>query len=304
MNQSINQSINQSKSVIIAGNGTSLKSIDYSLLPKDYDVFRCNQFYFEDHYFLGKKIKKVFFNYSVIFEQYYTFLQLIKNNEYEYADIILSSFLNLGHSELKKIQSLLPQIDLGHNYLKKLRAFDTHLQYHELYEDKRITSGVYMCAVATAMGYKDLYLTGIDFYQEKGNPYAFHHQKENIIKLLPSFSQSKSQSNIHSMEYDLSALHFLQKHYGINIYCISPESPLCNYFPLSLLNNPITFLPEEKKNYTQDILIPPESVYKKIGIYSKPRIYQNLIFRLIWDILRLPNDIKHALKAKKMRLRK
>ncbi|WP_373421156.1 alpha-2,3-sialyltransferase [Haemophilus influenzae] len=300
----MNQSINQSKSVIIAGNGTSLKSIDYSLLPKDYDVFRCNQFYFEDHYFLGKKIKKVFFNYSVIFEQYYTFLQLIKNNEYEYADIILSSFLNLGHSELKKIQSLLPQIDLGHNYLKKLRAFDTHLQYHELYEDKRITSGVYMCAVATAMGYKDLYLTGIDFYQEKGNPYAFHHQKENIIKLLPSFSQSKSQSNIHSMEYDLSALHFLQKHYGINIYCISPESPLCNYFPLSLLNNPITFLPEEKKNYTQDILIPPESVYKKIGIYSKPRIYQNLIFRLIWDILRLPNDIKHALKAKKMRLRK
>nr|PRK35083.1 Alpha-2,3-sialyltransferase (CST-I) [Haemophilus influenzae] len=216
----------------------------------------------------------------------------------------MSSFLNLGHSELKKIQSLLPQIDLGHNYLKKLRAFDTHLQYHELYEDKRITSGVYMCAVATAMGYKDLYLTGIDFYQEKGNPYAFHHQKENIIKLLPSFSQSKSQSNIHSMEYDLSALHFLQKHYGINIYCISPESPLCNYFPLSLLNNPITFLPEEKKNYTQDILIPPESVYKKIGIYSKPRIYQNLIFRLIWDILRLPNDIKHALKAKKMRLRK
>ncbi|HHF3692462.1 TPA: alpha-2,3-sialyltransferase [Haemophilus influenzae] len=299
-----NQSINQSKSVIIAGNGTSLKSIDYSLLPKDYDVFRCNQFYFEDHYFLGKKIKKVFFNYSVIFEQYYTFLQLIKNNEYEYADIILSSFLNLGNSELKKIQGLLPQIDLGHNYLKKLRALDTHLQYHELYENKRITSGVYMCAVATAMGYKDLYLTGIDFYQEKGNPYAFHHQKENIIKLLPSFSKNKSQSDIHSMEYDLNALYFLQKHYGVNIYCISPESPLCNYFPLSPLNNPFTFIPEEKKNYTQDILIPPKSVYKKFGAYSKPRIYQNLVFRLIWDILRLPNDIKKALKAKKMRLRK
>ncbi|HHF2837085.1 TPA: alpha-2,3-sialyltransferase, partial [Haemophilus influenzae] len=292
---------------IIAGNGTSLKSIDYSLLPKDYDVFRCNQFYFEDHYFLGKKIKKVFFNCSVIFEQYYTFMQLIKNNEYEYADIILSSFLNLGDSELKKIQrleKLLPQIDLGHSYLKKLRAFDAHLQYHELYENKRITSGVYMCAVATAMGYKDLYLTGIDFYQEKGNPYAFHHQKENIIKLLPSFSKNKSQSDIHSMEYDLNALYFLQKHYGVNIYCISPESPLCNYFPLSPLNNPFTFIPEEKKNYTQDILIPPKSVYKKIGKYSKPRIYQNLVFRLIWDILRLPNDIKKALKAKKMRLRK
>ncbi|HHF6798309.1 TPA: alpha-2,3-sialyltransferase, partial [Haemophilus influenzae] len=37
----------------------------------------------------------------------------------------------------------------------------------------------------------------------------------------------------------------------------------------------------------------------KIGIYSKPRIYQNLIFRLFRDILRLPNDIKHALKSRK-----
>ena len=217
---SINQSINQSKSVIIAGNGTSLKSIDYSLLPKDYDVFRCNQFYFEDHYFLGKKIKNV--------------------------------------------QKLLTQVDIGHYYLNKLPAFDAYLQYNELYENKRITSGVYMCAVATVMGYKDLYLTGIDFYQEKGNPYAFHHQKENIIKLLPSFSQNKSQSDIHSMEYDLNALYFLQKHYGVNIYCISPESPLCNYFPLSPLNNPITFILEEKKNYTQDILIPPKFVYKKL----------------------------------------
>ncbi len=49
------------------------------------------------------------------------------------------------------------------------------------------------------------------------------------------------------MEYDLNTS-FLQKHYGINIYCISPESPLCNYFYLSLLNVNY-FSSEEKKNY-------------------------------------------------------
>ncbi|HDR1825404.1 TPA: CMP-Neu5Ac--lipooligosaccharide alpha 2-3 sialyltransferase, partial [Pasteurella multocida] len=38
------------KSVIVAGNGKSLAQIDYSLLPEKYDVFRCNQFYFEDSY--------------------------------------------------------------------------------------------------------------------------------------------------------------------------------------------------------------------------------------------------------------
>ncbi|EAH8352207.1 hypothetical protein EU780_08795, partial [Campylobacter coli] len=26
-----------------------------SLLPKDYDVFRCNEFYHEREYFIGKK---------------------------------------------------------------------------------------------------------------------------------------------------------------------------------------------------------------------------------------------------------
>ena len=39
------------KPIVIAGNGPSLAQIDYSLLPQDYDVFRCNQFYFEDKYF-------------------------------------------------------------------------------------------------------------------------------------------------------------------------------------------------------------------------------------------------------------
>ncbi|EAH6454264.1 alpha-2,3-sialyltransferase, partial [Campylobacter jejuni] len=48
------------KKVIIAGNGPSLKEIDYSRLPNDFDVFRCNQFYFEDKYYLGKKCKAVF----------------------------------------------------------------------------------------------------------------------------------------------------------------------------------------------------------------------------------------------------
>ena len=58
---------------------------------------------------------------------------------------------------------------------------------------------------------KIFYLTGIDFIKEKGNPYAFHHQTENIIKLLPYFFKNKSQSDIHSMEYDLNVTLFFTK---------------------------------------------------------------------------------------------
>ncbi|EFP3399602.1 alpha-2,3 sialyltransferase, partial [Campylobacter jejuni] len=42
---------------LVCGNGPSLKNIDYKRLPKQFDVFRCNQFYFEDRYFVGKDVK-------------------------------------------------------------------------------------------------------------------------------------------------------------------------------------------------------------------------------------------------------
>lgn len=53
--------INESKAVLIAGNGPSLGQIDYNRLPKEFDIFRCNQFYLEEEYFVGKKLRQLFF---------------------------------------------------------------------------------------------------------------------------------------------------------------------------------------------------------------------------------------------------
>ena len=41
------------ENVVVAGNGPSLKEIDYSRLPEKFDIFRTTQFYFEDKYYLG-----------------------------------------------------------------------------------------------------------------------------------------------------------------------------------------------------------------------------------------------------------
>lgn len=49
----------EKENVIVVGNGPSLKEIDYSKLPKDFDVFRTNTFFMEDKYYLGKKAKMV-----------------------------------------------------------------------------------------------------------------------------------------------------------------------------------------------------------------------------------------------------
>lgn len=159
------------KNVVIAGNGPSLKEIDYSRLPNDFDVFRCNQFYFEDKYYLGKKCKAVFYIPNLFFEQYYTLKHLIENQEYE-TELIMCSNFNLTYLEnenfLKSFYDYFPDAHLGYDFFKKLKEFNTYFKFHELYLNQRITSGIYMCAVAIVLGYKEIYLVGIDFYENVG----------------------------------------------------------------------------------------------------------------------------------------
>lgn len=112
------------KKVIIAGNGPSLKEIDYSRLPNDFDVFRCNQFYFEDKYYLGKKCKAVFYTPNFFFEQYYTLKHLIQNQEYE-TELIMCSNYNQAHLEnenfVKTFYDYFPDAHLGYDFFKQLR---------------------------------------------------------------------------------------------------------------------------------------------------------------------------------------
>ncbi len=290
----------QKNNVIIAGNGPSLKEIDYSKLPDDFDVFRCNQFYFEDKYYLGKKCKAVFYNPSLFFEQYYTLKHLIANQEYETELIICSNF-NQAHLESenfrKSFYDYFPDAYLGYDFFKQLKEFDAYFKFHEIYLNQRITSGIYMCAVAIALGYKEIYLTGIDFYQN-GSSYAFDTKQENLLKLAPNFKNDNSQYIGHNKNTDIKALEFLEKTYKINLYCLSPNSSLANFIEIAPNLNS-RFIAQEKNNYTKDILIPPKEAYVKFSKninLKKSKIKENIYFKIVKDLLRLPSDIKHYIK--------
>ncbi|EDO6994923.1 alpha-2,3 sialyltransferase [Campylobacter coli] len=285
---------------MIAGNGPSLKEIDYLKLPDDFDVFRCNQFYFEDKYYLGKKCKAVFYNPSLFFEQYYTLKHLIANQEYETELIICSNF-NQAHLESenfrKSFYDYFPDAYLGCDFFKQLKEFDAYFKFHEIYLNQRITSGIYMCAVAIALGYKEIYLTGIDFYQN-GSSYAFDTKQENLLKLAPNFKNDNSQYIGHNKNTDIKALEFLEKTYKINLYCLSPNSSLANFIEIAPNLNS-RFIAQEKNNYTKDILIPPKEAYVKFSKninLKKSKIKENIYFKIVKDLLRLPSDIKHYIK--------
>ncbi|EOH2944088.1 alpha-2,3-sialyltransferase, partial [Campylobacter jejuni] len=179
------------------------------------------------------------------------------------------------------------------------KEFNAYFKFHEIYLNQRITSGVYMCAVAIALGYKEIYLSGIDFYQN-GSSYAFDTKQENLLKLAPDFKNDRSHYIGHSKNTDLKALEFLEKTYKIKLYCLCPNSLLANFIQLAPNLNS-NFIIQEKNNYTKDILIPSSEAYgkfpKKIN-FKKIKIKENVYYKLIKDLLKLPSDIKHYFKGK------
>ncbi|SDD90430.1 alpha-2,3-sialyltransferase [Riemerella columbipharyngis] len=260
------------KIAVVAGNGPSLSNIDYSLLPEldQLDIFRCNQFYFEEKYFLGKDVKYAFYNPSLFFEQYYTSKQLISNNEYDIENIVCSTlgFCDTDRYSKENFDKIFVDCIYGYDIFKNLKDFNSFFRYNEIYNDRRITSGIYMCAIAIALGYKKIYIAGIDFYIGDKD-YAFNSKSSNLLKKKPEFSQELSKSYLHSINYDIEALLFLQKKYDIKFYSVCPNSPINQYIPLATrlhLGFPILPKPE---NFINDLFIPSPVAYGKIDILNR-----------------------------------
>ncbi|AJC88165.1 alpha-2,3-sialyltransferase [Campylobacter insulaenigrae] len=293
----------EEKNALICGNGPSLREIEYEKLPKNYDVFRCNQFYFEDKYYAGKNIQYAFFNPYVFFEQYYTIKNIIDKDEYDIKNIVCSSFgLESIDSRnlLEFFYNYFPDTIFGFDLIKQLKEFHSFIKFNEIYNEQRITSGIYMCAFAVAMGYKNIYISGIDFYSNKNQPYLFKYQTNNVLKLIPEF-KNEIKATIHSKNFDLKALEFLSKTYNVNFYSLNQNSELSKYIKLaSIIRGNNDFVIDNKpKDYIDDILLPANNTYKKFKKFPLPVIKNNLWFRLIKDLVRLPSDIKHYLKDKR-----
>ncbi len=154
------------KPIVIAGNGPSLAQIDYRRLPADFDAFRCNQFYFEDKYFLGKKVTGAFMRLHNIKHQFFNLKTLEHRGEYQIENIYaICPTLN---EEKHYIGEDYPEIISCYPYIKAMPEFDKLHQFYWLYYELTFTSTIWMLIIALAQGYKEIYLTGLDFYSGGG----------------------------------------------------------------------------------------------------------------------------------------
>ena len=259
----VNNIKNGNTACVVAGNGPSLAKIDYERLPLKFDAFRCNQFYFEDKYYLGKKVKFAFATSPILFEQSYTYKNIASRMEYEIDNIVVSDF-NLHIDKFYQIHEVFfKDIIRGSSHLSKLSDFFDFIRHNETNSNKRITSGIYMCAFAVALGYREIYITGIDLYKTN-EPYAFDSMKSNLLAINPGFKTIPN--TFHSAETDVEALQFLIDKYDAKFYSLCKDSPMTNHIPLAKCKNEFMMQPKNRsEDSIKDMLIPSQSAYEQLN---------------------------------------
>jgi len=275
--------MNKEKNVVICGNGPSMKEVDYSLLPEEFDVFRTNQFYFETEYFMGKKVSKAFFNPSSIFEQLYTVIQLRERGEYDIDDVVVTrlgfNFLSrLRHDDFDTFFGTLVKDDCFEK-IRSLEKFFNFLVYNEIYNNVRFTSGTALVAYAIALGYTNIFICGVDFYRTDGeSEYCFSKTNSNILQIYPAFSSHSSHSVSHDMNFDLKCLHFLKENYAINIYSLVRGSLVECEFGLSKeqTSTHLALRTQKPEGFIDDILIPSKQARSKFHKHFMDVAYQEI----------------------------
>ncbi len=279
----------QKKAVLVAGNGPSLKEIDYSLLPKEYDVFRCNHFYAEDKYYVGKKIKAAFFVVPYFFNEYYTMQKMIQNGDYECENIVCKMYNFQDRKEKifrENFKYFFPAAINGYDtFFHKLKNLSDMIDFDFCYEYKttEMVTGTYAICCAVACGYKEIYLAGMNFTDDK---YIYFDQK-----IEKSGDNDKGETRLHNKNTDLKILDFLQKHYNAKIMSICPNSSINQFIPLACSKNENNFhLIERPKDAIKIQLTPP---LKSIRRYKRLYLESNIIIKFLHDLMQVPRRIRH-----------
>lgn len=230
----------QSKAVLILGNGVSLRNLNYAALPLDVDVFRVNQFYFEDVYFSGKRIDLALTaaNFAV-HQKFFTLQNLQDRGEYEIAKLVFQES-NSGMEDLMEIERFYPQVLRLSNMILADSQMSwwgdfVYRQYNAYGQGP--TNGVNMLALALSMGYRQIYVGGIDFYVgSEGHQYGFSmHNKKVLGKMFsPEHLEAKGYNPWHAISIDKFVIEKCRKMVlrdGGFIYNVGQGSPLGELLP-------------------------------------------------------------------------
>lgn len=194
--------------VVIGGSGPSLMSVDYTKLPDDYFCIRVNNFFFEDTFYLGKKIDLVVFSGDKRALRFYvkTLNDVIKRDIYSIHSVASQSPYAGRYNYTVPFEKIVVQDD-------SLRLF---IDQQQRKFQKKISSGLWAVIKAYELGAKNIYLCGIDFYQ--GPSKYFYDFPPNYRRLmLPNLEARGYDTIIHNWDLDKSILEFISAKVSVHL---------------------------------------------------------------------------------------
>lgn len=260
------------KPIVIAGNGPSLAEINYRRLPKNFDTCRVNQFFFEEKYYLGRDVTYYLGAVDYIDILFYSLYTTVLNGEYNLG----ACYSGLYADDPRMARH--PNFKPGYSIVQENPLFRNFLCYYELYYKKWLNSGTLAIFLAIQQGYKEIYIAGIDFYQN-GRNYAFDYSLkpvyQEVIKKNPPESVADYQGKgatqvVHSIDMEKQALQLVASLEGVNLYSVCDTSSVNEIIPLGpLLDEHFSGALEKPVHAIKDFILPPD--YQK-NTFSQKKI--------------------------------
>lgn len=263
------------KKIIVAGNGPSIKDVDYRRLPKNIDILRVNHFYREDYYYFGKNINYYIPGGATGLIEYLP-LVFAKTMEgiynifkyYLYDPFItdyfnyLVTFENTDIVDIDKHKSIYSYIKLYRNYYKS---------YNSYFYPNAGTLGIIK---AIENGYKEIYIVGI----ELAEAYNWKHFYSDDTTKFDLNAHIK----YHSVKFEKDLIKYMSNLPDIKMYSISNSCGINEVLDLAPIQNDNPYIPikktKEEMELSKDSLIFLEDVKNKIfKEWKKSKIfyYQN-----------------------------
>lgn len=290
--------------IVIVGNGPSVSRINYKRLPKEFLTFRINNFFLEDKYYLGKNVDLCYAS-MPIDNSIYTLLGTITNHEYKFN----SNFFFTRERVTGRFpdQSLFPRIEI-----EKLLSLDIKMSSYMAeifhYQQKHITSGILSLLASIVMGFKKIYLIGLDFYSDTDRRYAYklgENYKKSLTKedLVVGYSET-----LHSRDIDLKGLDIALSYPDVQIQSICDDAFVNQFVDLAEANNKSPMKVSKKTgDWTNDLLIAPNlqteprNLITKLSLQKEIKyIKKSLFIKLIWGLIVQPLVIIPFMLAKKL----
>jgi alpha-2,3 sialyltransferase len=277
--------------LVIAGSGPSLQRINYKRFPKNFLTFRINNFFLEAKYYLGRNVDLCYQSMPRD-ETIYTLANVITDYEYNFnTDLI---FTRERVTERFPDRYLFPRVEVENILSLDNKMYSYILEIFH-YQEKHVTSGILSLLASIVLGFKDIYMIGVDFYSDKEKRYGYK-VGENYRKtveeqdLLPGYSEE-----FHSREIDLKGLDIALSYKDVHIRSICDDAFINQFIDLAPENMGKGYEIEDKANGAiNDFIIPP-NISGKEGFLEKTGIQKDLedlkktaLVKFIWGFIIKP----------------